>query len=50
MARTFLKHIRVESRDELRERIFKGVSEINELPVNHRWKAFDALADSMDTI
>ena len=50
MARTFLKHIRVESRDELRERIFKGVSEINELPVIHRWKAFDALAESMDTI
>jgi hypothetical protein len=50
MARTFLKHIRVESRDDLRARILKGVSEINESPVVHRWTAFDALAESMDTV
>ena len=43
MARTFLKHIRVNSREELRERILKGIAEINETPVVHRWKAFKAL-------
>ena len=42
MTRPFLKHIRVSSRDELRERILKGIEEINEIPVVHRWKAFDA--------
>ena len=45
MARTFLRHIRVQSRDELRQRILKGIEEINELPVVHRWKAFEALAE-----
>ena len=44
MARTFLRHIRVRSADELRQRILKGIAEINEAPVVHRWKAFDALA------
>ena len=43
MARTFLRQIRVTSRDELRERILKGIAEINEMPVVHRWRAFDAL-------
>jgi transposase len=43
MARTFLRHIRVKSADELRQRILKGVAEINQAPVVHRWKAFDAL-------
>lgn len=32
MARTFLRHIRVQSRDELRQRILKGIAEINEFP------------------
>lgn len=41
MARTFLKYIRVNSKDELRERILKGIAEINESPVVHRWKKFD---------
>ncbi len=41
MARTFLKDIRVNSKDELRERILKGIAEINESPVVHRWKKFD---------
>ena len=45
MARKFLKHIRVNSREELRERILKGVAEINEAPVVHRWKAFKALEE-----
>jgi len=43
MTRTFLRHIRVQSRKELRERILLGIAEINEMPVVHRWKAFEAL-------
>jgi len=43
MARTFLKHIRVKSWEELRDRILRGVAEINAAPVVHRWKKFDAL-------
>lgn len=50
MARTFLRHIRVQSRNELRERILKGIDEINEIPVVHRWKAFQALEAEMDTV
>lgn len=41
MARTFLKNIRVNSKDELRQRILKGIEEINAVPVVHRWKKFD---------
>ena len=44
MARTFLRHIRVQSWDELRRRILQGIAEINAEPVVHRWKKFDALA------
>jgi transposase len=43
MARTFLRPIRVQSKDELRQRILKGIDEINEMPIVHRWKAFDPL-------
>jgi len=43
MARTFLRHIRVQSWEELRDRILLGVSEINAAPVVHRWKKFGAL-------
>jgi transposase len=43
MARTFLRHIRVQSWEELRDRILLGISEINAEPVVHRWKKFDAL-------
>jgi hypothetical protein len=43
MARTFLRHIRVQSWEELRDRILLGVAEINAAPVVHRWKKFDAL-------
>src|ERR1700730_2835522 len=50
MARTFLKHIRVGSKQELKDRILKGVAEINEEPVVHRWKAFAALEETMDTV
>jgi hypothetical protein len=43
MTRTFLRQIRVGSRKELKERILLGIAEINEMPVVHRWKAFEAL-------
>lgn len=41
MARTFLRHIRVTSLDELKTRILKGIDEINQLPVVFRWNKFD---------
>ena len=44
MARTFLRHIRVQSLEELKARILKGIAEINAAPVVHRWKKFQALA------
>lgn len=43
MARTFLRHIRVASWEELRERILRGIAEINAAPVVHRWQKFEAL-------
>src|SRR6202046_275583 len=43
MARTFLRHIRVQSVNELKARILKGIAEINAAPVVHRWKNFKAL-------
>jgi transposase len=41
ISRTFLKYIRVESKEELKERILKGIEEINAEPVVHRWKKVD---------
>lgn len=41
MARTFLRHIRVSSLDELKARILKGIDEMNQLPVVFRWNKFD---------
>ena len=41
MARSFLRHIRVSSKEELKERIVKGIEEINAAPVVHRWNKFD---------
>jgi transposase len=41
MARTFLKGIRVKSREELKQRILQGVREMNLAPVVARWKKFD---------
>lgn len=41
MARTFLKNIRVKSKEELKRRILLGISEINSAPVVHRWKKLD---------
>lgn len=43
MTRTFLRNIRVQSWEELRDRILKGIAEINADPVVHRWKKFEAL-------
>lgn len=43
MARTFLRHIRVQSWEELRARILQGIAEINAAPVIHRWKNFEPL-------
>jgi transposase len=49
MARTFLRHIRVQSWNELRDRILLGIEEINLAPVVHRWKTFDIRLSEMDT-
>lgn len=38
ISRTFLRHIRVGSKQELKQRILKGIEEINAEPVVHRWK------------
>jgi transposase len=38
IARSFLKHIRVDSKEELIERIYQGINEINKDPVVFRWK------------
>jgi hypothetical protein len=43
MAHTFLRHIRVKSKAELKERILLGIAEINADPVVHRWKNFEFL-------
>ncbi len=41
MARTFLRQIRVTSVAELKERILKGIAEMNAAPVVFRWKKFN---------
>lgn len=41
MARTFLRHIRVASVDELKARILQGIDEMNEAPVQFRWRFSD---------
>jgi transposase len=41
MARSFLRHIRVASLDELKQRILKGIDEMNAQPVRFQWKKFD---------
>lgn len=38
IARGFLRHIRVETKDELKDRIYQGIEEINQEPVIFRWK------------
>jgi hypothetical protein len=46
MAHTFQRQIRVQSWNELKQRILKGVAEINAAPVVHRWTNFAAWADT----
>ena len=41
MARTFLRHFRGTSMDELKQRILKGIAEISAAPVVFRWNKFD---------
>ena len=41
MARSFLRHMRVASLDELKQRILKGIDEMNAHPVRFQWKNFD---------
>ena len=41
MARTFLRHIRVDSTEELKARILQGIEEFNAAPVVFRWNKFD---------
>lgn len=38
ISRSFLRHIRVESKEELVERIYKGIEEINQEPVIFKWR------------
>ena len=49
MTRTFLRQIRVRSRQELKKRILLGIAEINEMPAVHRWKAFQAPEATTET-
>lgn len=41
MARSFLRHIRVESKEELISRIHKGIKEFNEDPVVFKWGKYE---------
>jgi transposase len=41
MARTFLRHIRVDSTEELKMRILQGIEEFNASPVVFRWNKFE---------
>lgn len=41
MARSFLRRIRVRSREELKDRILKGIAEMNASPTVMRWRKFD---------
>ena len=50
MTRTFLRQIRVGSKKELKDRILLGIAEINEMPVVHRWKTFEALETASETV
>ena len=45
MARTILRHIRVQSKAELKRRILLGIQEMNEEPAIFRWTKFQALEE-----
>lgn len=38
ISRSFLRQIRVESKDELKQRIYQGIEKINQEPVVFKWK------------
>lgn len=38
LARTVLRHIRVDTKEELVERIYQGIDEINQMPVVFKWR------------
>jgi len=38
ISRSFLRHIRVNTKEELVERIYQGISQINEEPVIFKWR------------
>jgi len=38
IARSFLRHIRVENKEELIQRIYQGIEGFNKEPVIFRWK------------
>jgi transposase len=38
IARSLLRHIRVDSKQELVERIYRGIEELNKEPVIFRWR------------
>jgi transposase len=38
ISRTFLRYTRVDSKEELKQRILKGIEEINAEPVVHKWE------------
>ena len=38
IARSFLRHIRVQSKEELVKRIYRGIEQINQEPVIFRWR------------
>jgi len=42
MARSFLRHIRVASLDELKQRIIQGIDAMNAHPVRFQWSAFES--------
>jgi transposase len=41
MARTVLRHIRVSSKEDLKERVLRGIAKFNAAPVVFRWNKFD---------
>jgi transposase len=41
MARSFVRHTRVQSLAELKQRILQGIDEMNAQPVRFQWKTFD---------
>ena len=41
MARTFLRHLRADSLDDLKRCILQGIEEMNAQPVRFKWKSLD---------